>query len=181
MGWCGSGDLFLVFFPVICFVFKQKQNFWGRNFFTLKALKPWKKMSREVVDVPSLETFNVRLGQSSEPTNRIEDVPAHCRGVEPEDLLKSLLIQMILGFCDSLLFKSSSCFYPRRVHLLKMSWKIKYTTELPKLEQYFWQGRRVILKLFFISPMVPPRILPGRPQMNSFCPGQLLFWSYTHS
>ncbi|KFM11791.1 hypothetical protein AS27_07751, partial [Aptenodytes forsteri] len=32
-----------------------------RKFFTLRAVKHWHRLPREVVDAPSLETFKVRL------------------------------------------------------------------------------------------------------------------------
>ncbi|KFQ75470.1 hypothetical protein N335_08632, partial [Phaethon lepturus] len=32
-----------------------------KKFLTLKAVKPWHRLPREVVDAPSLETFQVRL------------------------------------------------------------------------------------------------------------------------
>ena len=31
------------------------------NFFTMRVVKHWKRLPREVVDVPSLETFKARL------------------------------------------------------------------------------------------------------------------------
>lgn len=31
-----------------------------KNFFIMKVLKHWKRLSREAVDAPSLETFKVR-------------------------------------------------------------------------------------------------------------------------
>ncbi|KFZ51733.1 hypothetical protein N321_01478, partial [Antrostomus carolinensis] len=32
-----------------------------RIFFTLRVVKPWPRLSREVVEAPSLKTFRVRL------------------------------------------------------------------------------------------------------------------------
>ncbi|KFQ82651.1 hypothetical protein N337_12491, partial [Phoenicopterus ruber ruber] len=32
-----------------------------KNFFTMRAMKHWNRLPREVVDAPSLETFKVRL------------------------------------------------------------------------------------------------------------------------
>ncbi|KFW05241.1 hypothetical protein N327_13909, partial [Fulmarus glacialis] len=32
-----------------------------KNFFTMKVVKHWHRLPREVVDAPSLETFKVRL------------------------------------------------------------------------------------------------------------------------
>ena len=32
-----------------------------KKFFTLSVVKPWPRLSREVVDAPSLETFKVRF------------------------------------------------------------------------------------------------------------------------
>ncbi|KFQ77368.1 hypothetical protein N335_01481, partial [Phaethon lepturus] len=32
-----------------------------KKFFTMRVVKPWHRLPREVVDAPSLETFQVRL------------------------------------------------------------------------------------------------------------------------
>jgi len=32
-----------------------------KDFFTMRVVKPWHRLPREVVDAPSLETFKVRL------------------------------------------------------------------------------------------------------------------------
>jgi len=43
-------------------VAKSKEQFSGQSeFFTLRVVRHWHRMSREVVDVPSLETPKVRL------------------------------------------------------------------------------------------------------------------------
>ncbi|KFM02780.1 hypothetical protein AS27_08029, partial [Aptenodytes forsteri] len=35
-----------------------------RNFFTLRVVKQWNRLPRELVDAPSLETFKVRLDRA---------------------------------------------------------------------------------------------------------------------
>jgi len=47
----------------------------------MRMVKHWHRLPRELVDVPSLETFKIRL----EPA-LAEDVPACCRGVGLDDL-----------------------------------------------------------------------------------------------
>jgi len=51
-----------------------------RMFFTMRVVKHWSRLPREVVDAPSLETFKVRSDGSEQP-DLVEDVPAYCRGV----------------------------------------------------------------------------------------------------
>ena len=47
-----------------------------KKFFTMKVMKHWNRLSREVVDAPSLETFKVRFGWGSEQPDLVEN----CRG-----------------------------------------------------------------------------------------------------
>jgi len=42
--------------------------------------KHWKRLPREVVEAPSLETFKLRL-DSTEQSDLVEDLPAYCRGI----------------------------------------------------------------------------------------------------
>ncbi|KFQ56709.1 hypothetical protein N334_05546, partial [Pelecanus crispus] len=41
--------------------FKLKKNRFSRNFFTMRVVWHWKRLPREVVEAPTLETFKVRL------------------------------------------------------------------------------------------------------------------------
>jgi len=51
----------------------------------MRVVKHWHRLPREVVDAPPLETLEVRLHESSEPPDLVEDVTAHCRGVGLDD------------------------------------------------------------------------------------------------
>ena len=46
-----------------------------KNYFTVRVVRHWQRLPREVVDDPSLETFSVR-----HPDLAV-GVPVHCRGV----------------------------------------------------------------------------------------------------
>ena len=45
--------------------------------------------------------FAGQVGRGSEQPDPVEDVPAHCRGVGPDDLKWSLPTQTILEFYDT--------------------------------------------------------------------------------
>lgn len=49
-----------------------------------EGAKHWHGLSREVVDAPSIETFQAGCGSEQPETD--EDAPAHCRGLELDDL-----------------------------------------------------------------------------------------------
>ena len=53
-------------------------------FFMIRVVKHWNRLFREVVNVPSLETFKGQAGWSSEPL--AVGVSVHCRGVRPDSL-----------------------------------------------------------------------------------------------
>ena len=55
-------------------------------FFTLRVVKHWNRLPREVVDAPSLETCKARLDRAFEQPSLVEDVPAPCRGIGLDDL-----------------------------------------------------------------------------------------------
>jgi len=46
----------------------------------MRVLKHWHQLPREVVEAPSLATFQARLDGALEHPGLVEDVPAHCRG-----------------------------------------------------------------------------------------------------
>ena len=53
-----------------------------KQFFTIRVVKHWNGLPREVVEAPSLETFNTRLEQP----DLVSGVPARCGRVELDDL-----------------------------------------------------------------------------------------------
>jgi len=55
-----------------------------KNFFTVRVVKHWNRLPREVVKAPSLETFKVKL--NGVLSNLTEDIRAHCRDFELDDL-----------------------------------------------------------------------------------------------
>jgi len=56
-----------------------------KNFFTMKVVKQWYRLPREVVDARSLETFKARLDGALSNLD-LADVPALCKGVGLDDL-----------------------------------------------------------------------------------------------
>jgi len=51
-----------------------------KNFFTVRLVKHWHRLPREVVDAPSLETFKARVDRALRKPDPAEDVPAHGEG-----------------------------------------------------------------------------------------------------
>ena len=56
-----------------------------KTFFTLRLVKHWQTLPREVVDAPSLGTFKARLDGALSNLD-LADVPALCKGVGLDDL-----------------------------------------------------------------------------------------------
>ena len=48
-----------------------------KRFFTIRVVKHWKVLAREVVEALSLEDIQ---GQSASGSDQLADVPVHCRG-----------------------------------------------------------------------------------------------------
>ena len=61
---------------------------------TVRVVKRWKTLPREVMDVLSLETFEVRMDQIVQP-NLAAVVPVHCNGDRLGNIYRFLPIQMI--------------------------------------------------------------------------------------
>ena len=56
-----------------------------KKFFTVRVVKHWHRLPRDVVDAPSLEALAVRL-DGALSTQWSCGAPAHCRGVGPDGL-----------------------------------------------------------------------------------------------
>jgi len=54
-----------------------------KKLFTMRVVRPWNRLHREAVAAPFLEG---QVGWSSEQPGLVEDVPAHGRGLELDDL-----------------------------------------------------------------------------------------------
>lgn len=63
-----------------------------------EGARRWNKMPEEVVDASSLEVFQVWVVWSFEQSHLLKDVSAYCRGLEQDDLFRSLTTQTILWF-----------------------------------------------------------------------------------
>ena len=56
-----------------------------KKFLTIRMVKHWNRLPREVMDTSSLETFR-QAGLGSEQPDLAVDVPVHCRGDGLDDL-----------------------------------------------------------------------------------------------
>lgn len=56
-----------------------------KKFFAMGVVKHWQMLPRLVRDAPSLETFKANVGGSGQP-GLVQDVLAHCRGLELDDI-----------------------------------------------------------------------------------------------
>lgn len=67
--------------------FKLKEGGFGLDirmkFFTLRLVKHWNRLSREIVDASSLEAIKASLDTAL--SNSVKDTPAHSRGLGLDD------------------------------------------------------------------------------------------------
>jgi len=56
-----------------------------KKYFAIKVVKHWHRLPREVVDVPSLETFKITLDRALS-TWWSCGVPVHCKRIGPDGL-----------------------------------------------------------------------------------------------
>jgi len=57
-----------------------------KKFFTMRVVKHWNRSPREAVAAPSLGSVQGQVRRGFEQPGLVEDVPAHGRGLEPDDL-----------------------------------------------------------------------------------------------
>jgi len=69
--------------------------------FTLRVVKPWPRLPRELGDAPSPETFKARLDRAQNVPDLVGDVLAHCRGLGLGGLLnpKYSVIPFVQNAC----------------------------------------------------------------------------------
>jgi len=60
-------------------------NIWKTSF-TVRAVRHWNRLIREVVHGPVPEDFHGKAGPGSEQPDVAEDVTVHCRGVGLDNL-----------------------------------------------------------------------------------------------
>ena len=76
-----------------------------RKFSMIKVVRHWHRLSREVVDAPSLQTLQVRL-DGALSTDGAVGVSAHCREL---DLMICKGLFQLKQFCDSMSSSSDKC------------------------------------------------------------------------
>ena len=108
-----------------------------KKFFTMRVLKHWHRLPREVVDTPLPVVVQGQVGWSSEQPGLVGDVPAHGRGVGTRWSLRFLPTLTILWFCDFMILNEVCTHTPRQRGGRTAGTAV---LDFSRIQQPFWLG-----------------------------------------